>query len=64
MTNRRTRAFRLLRILLLMAAALFWMGVPRPPGMPGCHGPRLPRPPMPLQQESSSPQLLEANAAG
>ena len=46
--HRGTRLHRLVRILILLGAALFWMGPPRPPFPPGCPGPRPPRPPGPL----------------
>ena len=35
----------LVRVLVLIAFAAFWTGARRPPGLPGCRGPR---PPMPL----------------
>ncbi len=42
--NPRRRTYRLLRILILLGAALFWMGPPRPPAPPGCRGPVPPHP--------------------
>ena len=45
--HRGTRLHGLIRILIVIGAALVWMGPPRPPGFPGCHGPVPPRPPAP-----------------
>jgi hypothetical protein len=53
MRIRRKMLHRLARVLVLIAFAAFWMGVPRPPGVPGCRGPR---PPMPLN-EAPAPAL-------
>jgi len=47
MRIQRKTLHRLARVLILVCFAAFWMGVPRPPGMPGCRGPR---PPMPLHE--------------
>jgi hypothetical protein len=57
---RHHRAFgRLVRILILAALAGFWMGPPRPPGLPSCRGPR---PPMPLDEPAGS--ILPTHDAG
>ena len=45
--GRITRRHKIIRILILIGAAIVWMGPPRPPMPPGCRGPR---PPMPYQQ--------------
>jgi hypothetical protein len=47
---RRKTAHGPIRVLVLIAFAAFWMGVPRPPGSPGC---RAPRSPMPLEQPAA-----------
>jgi len=51
MVTRRTLLSKLLRIAILAGAALFWMGVPRPPRPPGCRGPR---PPTPLRERAGA----------
>jgi hypothetical protein len=48
--QRAKRWHKLVRILILLAAALAWMGPPRPPMPPACPGPRPPRPPMPYHE--------------
>jgi hypothetical protein len=50
MRNQPTRLRRLVRILILLGAALVWMGPPRPPVPPGCRGPRPPLPPHPFHE--------------
>jgi hypothetical protein len=45
-----TRRHKIVRILFLIAAAIAWMGPPRPPAPPGCWFPRPPRPPMLFHQ--------------
>jgi len=50
----KSRRTRLLRIALILAAAVFWMGPPKPPRPPGCHGPPVPPPP-PTPFEAPSP---------
>jgi hypothetical protein len=54
--HRSTRLHRLVRILILLGAALVWMGPPRPPGLPGCRGPR---PPHPLHEQVDQPGVPE-----
>ena len=52
--GRVTRRHRIVRILILVGAALFWMGPPRPPRPPGCPFPGSPpRPPMPFHQTAN-----------
>lgn len=53
--HRGTRLRRLVRILILVGAALLWMGPPRPPAPPGCPFPRPPRPPLPYHQALDAP---------
>jgi hypothetical protein len=59
MRNQPTRLRRLVRILILLGAALVWMGPPRPPAPPGCRGPR---PPHPLHEAvgTMTPEPLDA----
>jgi hypothetical protein len=58
MRIRPTTLRKLARILILLAAAAFWMGPPRPPRPPGCPGPRPPRPPHPFHQGAEAAQPL------
>ena len=53
--RRVTRRHRIVRILILLGAAIFWMGPPRPPRPPGCPFPGPPRPPMPHHQSLDAP---------
>lgn len=53
--RRVTRRHRIVRILILLGAAIFWVGPPRPPRPPGCPFPRPPRPPMPYHQSLVAP---------
>jgi hypothetical protein len=48
--QRSRRTYKLIRIAILLGAALVWMGPPRPPAPPGCRGPRPPRPPLPYSE--------------
>ena len=61
--RRRTRLHRLIRILILLGAALVWMGPPRPPAPPGCRGPRPPPPPHPFHEtaDTISPESRDAH---
>ena len=45
-----TRRHKIVRILILIAAAFAWMGPPHPPAPPGCPFRGPPRPPMPYHQ--------------
>jgi hypothetical protein len=61
--RRATRWHKLVRILILIGAALVWMGPPRPPAPPGCRGPVPPRPPMPYHEMHDAPSPAANGAA-
>jgi len=52
--QRITRRHKLVRLLILIGAAIAWMGPPHPPRPPGCPFPRPPRPPMPFHENTDA----------
>jgi|SoiMethySBSTD1v2_1073268.scaffolds.fasta_scaffold237191_3 hypothetical protein len=61
-----TRRHKIIRILILIAAAFAWMGPPAPPAPPGCPFRRPPRPPMsdPEMHGADTPAAHGAAGAG
>jgi hypothetical protein len=61
--QRITRRYKILRLLILIGAAIAWMGPPRPPAPPGCRGPVPPKPPMPYHETYDAPSPAANGAA-